>query len=146
MLYDTEKALRSESKINNFLFYFDSTSIMLSLNTSIAPHRSHHKLYGFFYFLSTTILLTLHSENGFIILQRSMEVICLEDAAFYALVEKVVERIKEKNNIKQDKWISGKEAMTRLRIKSVTTMQRLRDTGAIRYSQPEKKIILYDAE
>lgn len=37
MLYNTEKALRSESKINNFLFYFDSTSIMLSLNTNIAP-------------------------------------------------------------------------------------------------------------
>lgn len=31
-----------------------------------------------------------------------MNVICLEDDAFYALVDKVVDRIKEKNNIKED--------------------------------------------
>ena len=29
-------------------------------------------------------------------------------------------------------------------IKSKTTMQKLRDTGAIRYTQPQKKIILYN--
>lgn len=74
-----------------------------------------------------------------------MEVICLEDAAFYSLIEKVVDRIKEKNNIPQDKWISGTEAMQRLRISSKTTLQKLRDEGKIRYSQPEKKIILYDS-
>jgi len=44
-----------------------------------------------------------------------MEVICLEDAAFYALVEKVVARIQEKQK-SPDKWISGEEAMQRLRI------------------------------
>lgn len=51
-----------------------------------------------------------------------MEVICLEDDAFYALIEKVVERIKEKNNLKSDKWISGEEAMRRLNITSKTTL------------------------
>lgn len=75
-----------------------------------------------------------------------MEVICIEDVAFYTLVEKVVERVKEKNGIKEDKWISGTETMTKLRITSKTTLQKLRDTGAIRFSQPEKKLILYDTE
>jgi len=48
--------------------------------------------------------------------------------------------------IKEDKWISPEEAMTKLRIKSKTTLQKLRDEGKIRFSQPEKKIILYDSE
>ncbi len=75
-----------------------------------------------------------------------MEVICLQDEAFYALIEQVVQRIKEKNGIKEDKWISAEEAMQRLRISSKTTLQKLRDTGAIRFSQPAKKYIVYDTE
>lgn len=75
-----------------------------------------------------------------------MEVICLEDEAFYALVESVVRRIKEQQSIKEDRWISTEEAMIKLRIKSKTTLQKLRDEGKIRYSQPEKKIILYDSD
>ena len=34
--------------------------------------------------------------------------------------------------------------MRELRIKSTTTLQKLRDEGKIRFSQPQKKIILYD--
>lgn len=75
-----------------------------------------------------------------------MEVICLQDEAFYALVEQVVQRIKEQNNVKQDKWISSEEAMQMLRISSKTTLQKLRDEGKIRFTQPEKKIILYDVD
>lgn len=75
-----------------------------------------------------------------------MEVICLQDEAFYRLIEEVVGRIKEKQGIKTDRWISGKEVMQKLRISSKTTLQKLRDTGAIRFSQPEKKIILYDTD
>jgi len=75
-----------------------------------------------------------------------MEVICLEDTAFYALIERVVARIKEKVPDKAEKWISGEEAMKMLRISSKTTLQKLRDEGKIRFSQPEKKIILYDAD
>ena len=75
-----------------------------------------------------------------------MEVICLEDQAFYALIERVVSRIKEKEGIKEDRWISTEEAMIKVRIKSKTTLQKLRDEGKIRFSQPEKKIILYDTE
>lgn len=73
-----------------------------------------------------------------------MEVICIEDAAFYALFKKVVDTLKEKKKEVPDKWISGAEAMHLLRIKSKTTLQKLRDEGQIRYTQPEKKIILYD--
>lgn len=75
-----------------------------------------------------------------------MEVICLQDEAFYALVETVVRKIKEKEGIKNDKWISGDEVMEKLRIKSKTTLQKLRDEGKIRFSQMEKKLILYDTD
>lgn len=73
-----------------------------------------------------------------------MDVICLEDQAFYALIEKVVLRIQEQNNFKDDKWISDEEAMRKLRITSKTTLQKLRDEGKIRFTHPEKKLILYD--
>ena len=75
-----------------------------------------------------------------------MEVICLQDSAFYNLVEEVVKRLKEKQNIQADKWISDIEAMQKLRIKSKTTLQKFRDEGKIRFSQPEKKIIVYDLD
>lgn len=75
-----------------------------------------------------------------------MQVICIEDTAFYALMEQVVKRVKEQHEIKEDKWISGEEAMKKLRISSKTTLQKLRDEGRIRFSQPEKRVILYDVE
>ena len=73
-----------------------------------------------------------------------MQVICLEEAAFYTLIEEVVARLKSKSNADQKKWLSGEEAMSMLNIKSKTTLQNLRDTGKIRFSQPQKRIILYD--
>ena len=76
-----------------------------------------------------------------------MEVICLEDKAFFSLIDEVVERIKEKNpTVRLDKWISGSEAMQLLRISSKTTLANLRNEGKIRYTQPQRKIILYDRE
>ena len=75
-----------------------------------------------------------------------MNVICLHDEAFYALLDRVVERIQQKQAMKEDKWISGAEAMKKLRIQSKTTLQKLRDEGQIRFSQPERKIILYDTD
>ena len=76
-----------------------------------------------------------------------MEVICLEDKAFHHLIDEVIERIKEQNpTVRLDKWISGEEAMRMLRITSKTTLSLLRNNGKIRYSQPQKKIILYDRE
>ena len=73
-----------------------------------------------------------------------MQVICLEEDAFYTLIEEVVSRIKENNNIATDKWVSPERAMELLNVKSKTTLQNLRDEGKITFTQPQKKIILYD--
>lgn len=74
-----------------------------------------------------------------------MEVICLETDSFYELIDKVVQHISENNNDAQpDKWISEQEAMKVLRISSPTTLTKMHNEGKIRYSQPSKKIILYD--
>ena len=75
-----------------------------------------------------------------------MQVICLQDEAFFDLIDQVVQRIKETQKLKEDKWVSGEEAMQKLRISSKTTLQKLRDEGKIRFSQPEKKHILYDTD
>lgn len=75
-----------------------------------------------------------------------MQVICLEESAFYALVEQVVARLKDTNKVEKEKWISDEQAMQLLNIKSKTTLQKLRDEGKIRFSQPQKKIILYDRD
>lgn len=75
-----------------------------------------------------------------------MQVICLEEEAFYALVEQVVTRLKDKNGNSYDKWVSDEEAMRLLNVKSKTTLQKLRDEGKIRFTQPQKKIILYDRD
>lgn len=75
-----------------------------------------------------------------------MEVICLEEKAFYILVEQVVARLKTEHKEPVEKWINDEEAMMLLNIKSKTTLQKLRDEGKIRFSQPQKKIILYDRD
>jgi len=75
-----------------------------------------------------------------------MDVICLEDKAFYALIDQVVSRLKESSGTKLDRWISDEETMRLLNIKSKTTLQKMRDEGRIRFTQPQKKIILYDRE
>jgi Helix-turn-helix domain len=76
----------------------------------------------------------------------SMEVICLEEPAFYALVEQVVGRLKDKHGVTKEKWVADEEAMQLLNVKSKTTLQKLRDEGKIRFSHPQKKIILYDRD
>jgi hypothetical protein len=78
--------------------------------------------------------------------ENRLDVICLESQAFYALVEEVVDRIKDQQNTQHDKWISDTEAMKILGISSKTTLQRFRDEGSIRFTQPSRKIILYDRD
>lgn len=73
-----------------------------------------------------------------------MKVICLQEDALYELIDEVVARIKEKNNISQDPWVSPERAMELLNVKSKSTMQKLRDSGQILFTQPQKKIILYN--
>ncbi len=71
-----------------------------------------------------------------------MNVICIEEEAFYELIERVVERLSEQHNTPVEKWIDGEQAMKKLRIKS-TTLQKLRDEGKIEFSKMGK-IILYN--
>lgn len=72
-----------------------------------------------------------------------MQVICLEDAAFYDLVETVVDRLRNQDTGQQTEWVNTDEAMHILNIKSKTTLQQLRDEGKIRFSQIQKRNILY---
>ena len=69
----------------------------------------------------------------------------MENEIFYSLVEKVVERIKEKQDIEKNIWLTTEEAMQKLKITSKTTLQKIRDEGNIRYSQVTNKLYLYDA-
>ena len=73
-----------------------------------------------------------------------MEVICLEEKAFYVLVEQVVARLKEKQGAAKEGWVRDEEAMKLLNIKSKSTLQEYRNQGKIRFTQPHKRIILYD--
>ena len=72
-----------------------------------------------------------------------MKVICLEEEAFFELVNQTVARISEKHEYK-DPWVSGAKAMQELGITSPTTLQKLRDNNEIRYSQHMSKVIMYD--
>jgi len=75
-----------------------------------------------------------------------MQVICLEEDAFYELIEQVIERFKPKFKEEKPRWVSDDKAMQMLNISSKTTLQKLRDEGRIRFSQPQKKVILYDTD
>jgi len=76
-----------------------------------------------------------------------MNVIVLEEEAFYELYNRLAADIKNQLGAKpRDKWIDGDEAMAMMRIKSKTTLQKLRDEGKIRYTQPEPRTILYDTD
>lgn len=74
-----------------------------------------------------------------------MEVICLQEDAFYVMLDKVYDYLKEKNNHTQDKWILPEQAMQLLGVKS-TKLQELRDNMEIVFTQPSKKVILYDVD
>ncbi len=75
-----------------------------------------------------------------------MEVFCLEDAAYFRLLEETLKFAKEKFGAQKEKWVTDEEAMHLLNIKSRTTLQSLRDEGKIRFSQPQKRVIVYDRE
>ncbi len=76
-----------------------------------------------------------------------MSVIVLDSDHLDEFVEQLVKQIKTHlQAAPQAKWIDGEEAMQMLRIKSKTTLQKFRDEGKIRFSQPEPRIILYDRD
>lgn len=71
-----------------------------------------------------------------------MKVILIEEEAFFELFDRVVDRLN--NRLSKKNWLTAEEAMKELGIKSTTTLQRYRDEGKIRFSQPSKKVIRYD--
>ena len=71
-----------------------------------------------------------------------MEVICLQDAAFYSLIDKATDHIREKYIVKEDKWNFDEEMMSKLRITSSTTLQNFHRQGKISSTQPERKLFL----
>lgn len=71
-----------------------------------------------------------------------MNVICLEEDAFYELVKQVVDKLKVKKTDVEPEWIDGEEAMRLLNCKK-TKLQSLRNNGEIEYSQPSRKIVVY---
>jgi hypothetical protein len=75
------------------------------------------------------------------------DTICIKTAAFYALIDKVVEYIDVKHQLpKEAKWIDIDEAMEILHVTSRTTLQEYRDTGKIAFAAISKKHILYDRD
>jgi hypothetical protein len=76
-----------------------------------------------------------------------LKVITLEEEAFWQLFNKMVDEVKKQYGEQAlSRWVDTAEAMDILKIKSKTTLQELRDSGQIRFSQPMKKHILYDRE
>ena len=78
--------------------------------------------------------------------QIQAKFICIEDEGFYQLIDEVVARIKSKNDVKEDEWISATETMKKLRITSRGTLQNLRDQGSIEYTKLSEKHILYSTK
>ena len=74
-----------------------------------------------------------------------MEVIIIEKEAFYKLLDEVIMKVKENLKIEKE-WITEKELMSILNIKSKSTIQKLRNQGEIEYSQPVRKLILYSSK
>ncbi len=73
-------------------------------------------------------------------------IITLEDKALYKIIDSVLEEYKEKIGAVQKIWITEDDAKELLGIKSKSTLQKLRDTDAIMYTQPMHKVILYNRE
>ena len=77
---------------------------------------------------------------------NTLNVICLESEAFYALIDEVVQHIENKSDSKYPKWVETEDAKEILHIKSDTKLKELRDKGAFRYSKPGPKLVLYQRD
>lgn len=73
------------------------------------------------------------------------ELILLDADEFYAKLEELLQKHQHRIEPEVFKWISGEEAMNLLKISSPTTLNRLRQTGSIRYTYvSSRKVLLYD--
>ncbi len=64
--------------------------------------------------------------------------------ALKQLITEAVAEIMQKQSIASYRWLTPEQAMARLNI-GKTSLYHLRITGAIRYSQMNRKTILYDS-
>jgi hypothetical protein len=72
--------------------------------------------------------------------------ICLEEPAFYELIERVVSRLKDQQSIHEDEWLSTDEAMKKLKITSKTTLIKIRDEGKLNFVYASPRVILYETK
>ncbi len=73
-----------------------------------------------------------------------MQVICLDEEAFFDLIDRVITYIDGQKQ-EQNDWISAEKALEELGISSKTTLAKYRDDpdNPIRHSQVSRKLILY---
>lgn len=64
-----------------------------------------------------------------------MEVICLQEDAYWKMIDEIVSYIKSTTGNEEDRWVDGERAKQLLKISSDTTLQQYRDEGKIRFSQ-----------
>lgn len=72
------------------------------------------------------------------------DVICLQQPALKRLVDELLQYVDEKYSQPREKWVNSETAMQLLNIRSRTTLAEIRDSGAIRFSNPSSKNLLYD--
>ncbi|MEO9476826.1 MAG: helix-turn-helix domain-containing protein [Cyclobacteriaceae bacterium] len=77
---------------------------------------------------------------------KSKNIIMIDEEDLEELIAKLLDRMIILYKPETRKWIDTEEAMKHLGITSSTTLQKYRDEGRIRFSQPSKRIILYDRE
>ncbi|MCW3159691.1 helix-turn-helix domain-containing protein [Chryseobacterium oryctis] len=77
--------------------------------------------------------------------EEPIQLIQVDSITFYELLKQVYEKLLNHKKSEKKEWLTPKEAMSFLNIKSKTTLAKLRQTGAISYSQFGKKI-LYHSE
>jgi hypothetical protein len=75
---------------------------------------------------------------------KSTKELAMETEDLEWVANRVAELLQGKLHAQNDPWINEEKAMIMLNVSSKTTMLRLRNEGAIRFSQPYKKIIVYD--
>ena len=72
------------------------------------------------------------------------KMIVLDEQALQKIIDTILEEYREKIGAFEHKWINEAQAKALLGVRSKSTMQKLRDTDAIVYSQPMHKVVLYD--
>ncbi|MCG3167179.1 MAG: hypothetical protein POELPBGB_02963 [Bacteroidia bacterium] len=74
-------------------------------------------------------------------METDIKIICIESEAYYRLIDRLIDYIKLREGIKDEKWITPSEAKKMLNVKSDTTMQTLKDKGLIRFSGSKKNVV-----